>query len=243
MNTLSQSTFERPTRLQPITQGLSVNPVIFRPGGQRFCLAVERQQQVVPAVAILLLSGGPATIPRLIITIVVDSVNRMFRRWAWTNVGQELGKRMPPAITYRDAASSIVPVGPIGHIETSPEHAPPNIVFGSGRLAMDEASRSTGLPRKATAAFRCAGRQAIAWDRVVRAAITLAEPAGMVRFVQSGVPNNQEPSKALTSKVLHAGGQDSRMTFRHARSPSLYSSSVVRSVGWVVPAGCSHCTT
>lgn len=72
----------------------------------RVCLSIVRQFAYGGFVVFLLIWCGPSTVIWLIVSVVVNAINRMIG-WSWTHVFEKGLERIQPALTDHDAASAI----------------------------------------------------------------------------------------------------------------------------------------
>ena len=79
----------------------------------------------------LFLCRRPANIARFVVTVVVDTVDRMFKRRTGTYISKEGSEAVLPAITDRNASATVIDVPTIALIETTPLHAYPRSILGS----------------------------------------------------------------------------------------------------------------
>lgn len=83
----------------------------------------------VAGVPHLIVMSGPSAIPRRIATIVVLSLYGIVKTRPRPHVGQEVLKRISPAITHLNSATAIVLVSSTIGIGASLNHAIPGIVL------------------------------------------------------------------------------------------------------------------
>ena len=101
---------------------------------------------------------GPSTIPRLVVSVIVYAINRMFRSWAWPHVLKVTRKRFIPFIAYRYSPPAVAVKLPGIWVLTTRAHSSPYIVFRraaaivlSHRISEQTAARfssSTGHARR-----------------------------------------------------------------------------------------------
>src|SRR5271165_314239 len=92
---------------------------------------------VVSLVGSLLIFCGPANVSRFVISIIVDTINRVLghqpqrsrRLWPPSNVSKESPKISLPLLTNGNASTTIMPPSVVIWIEASLLHAYPNIVL------------------------------------------------------------------------------------------------------------------
>ncbi len=132
----------------------------------------------VSSIVCLLFLGRPTTIPRLVVSIVVDAVKRPTRPRFATHVGKE-HRKGTPVRRYANTASAIVPIGRRSPVQASASHACPASVLGGLPFSV-RASRTHQSSLQATTAAGAAAKQAGTPYERLGAAFTSAPPC---RFV------------------------------------------------------------
>ena len=84
-----------------------------------------------PLVERLLGLCRPSTVTRLVISVVVVSLNRV-SRWAFTHVTEEGGVIIEPAVTHRDASPAVMGKMCSSRVHAARLHIAPNLI-GAGR--------------------------------------------------------------------------------------------------------------
>lgn len=134
------------------------------------------------AVQALFRHRGPANISWLVVSVVVDAINRVLLRWPMAHVFEEGLERVHPAFTDADAPASVVRVGVDSRVVASALHVLPDAVLGRSphtgtgiaRMAMPARS-GAGQFMRATAARLCVpGFQVRLRDDRRAAAVALA---------------------------------------------------------------------
>lgn len=120
--------FQRPAAFETQVKSNRMDAKNSCPLRDCLCDAVEGDKPARPPVIILNLFRSPSHIARFVIAIVVDSVKRMFRRWALSYIIKKRRKGLP-AFTNRDASSAVVVVKPALRISTPASHSDPCPVF------------------------------------------------------------------------------------------------------------------
>ncbi len=176
----SQCAFERPTILETHCQGLQAQPESFSPLHHAKGFAVEHQEAITASIPRLLFLRRPSDIARLIVPVVVDTVNLMRGRRTRAEVRIECAEGSPPQFANRDASPAIVVEGLMVRIGTSIKHTAPDFELGRLPHAMLESSRSgpggSQFTLPAAAGLRSAGSQVSLVDDFLDAAITTAQP-------------------------------------------------------------------
>lgn len=72
--------------------------------------------------------GYPAAVPRLVIAIIVDPINREAGTWFWSHIGEKILEAVP-ANTYSNPAPAVpLPAFKLG-IATAHDHGTPTMIF------------------------------------------------------------------------------------------------------------------
>lgn len=95
----------------------------------REAVRVQRVRLRLTPIARLLLACSPATVARLVVAVVVDSVDAVLHRWSWPHVGKEGREIGAPSVTNGDAATSVVLVTMVGRAVTPFQHRCPGFVL------------------------------------------------------------------------------------------------------------------
>lgn len=138
----------------------------------------------VAAIPTLFGIGGPSTVGRLVVAVIVDAIQRA-PGWARPHVSQERLKTIDPFIADADASSSPSRVVIVRRIQTAGFHGRPARVLARAlavyRRSMRQAEstfvhgRCTTTP-KASTALGVARRESPRRDSARRSAVTAAQP-------------------------------------------------------------------
>lgn len=130
----------------------------------------------VIAASVLCLLGlfQPSTVARLIVTVVVDAVNFVRRRWSLPHIRKEVLKRILPAVANRNAACAVSFVCFFVLVQAPAFNSAPDFVFGGFRQAVGLPA-AYGVP-SAAAAFCKPLDEARSPDSRLSSALTLAKP-------------------------------------------------------------------
>ena len=107
--------------------GIFMDACYPRPLRECMRLPSKRDKSISTEVIILFFSGGPSTIAGFIISVIINSVKRMFGSWRITHISKEISKIMP-VITYRNPSSAIIIKRWVNRVFTSLEHCSPNMI-------------------------------------------------------------------------------------------------------------------
>jgi hypothetical protein len=174
--------------------------------GQRLCpcsaTKATHSAQVCSGVGSLFGACCPATISRLVVAVIVYTVNGMTRRRSAPHVGQEGFVRMRPAFTHGDASRSIVFISNMTRVAASGFHAPPNLIFwraaSSGCFAV-LSSRFTGLRvvmMEAAATLSACSPKRTSLDRDSCTAIAAAQPSSIPVYSLGVSLDNCQPRES-----------------------------------------------
>lgn len=195
-----QRRLDGPTLPQSTKDRLAADADDIGPSCQRLRFPSEGQGPVPTNVPALLFRGRPSAIPRFVVPVVVDPLDRMSTRRARAHIGQERVEAQPARINC-DATSTVSrPCGVRGH-GAAMEHGSPGPVLRASRPAVCDGLLAQLLvpaptrPRLAAPEIR--GRH-----RVRRPAITAAQPAD-VRFGARRI--SLQHHQAAEAKARHDG--------------------------------------
>lgn len=126
----SQGAFNTPSRLVDAKmKSGNLNSRFLRPVSEKLCFPIEGYQLSVSTIAGLLLRCSPPNILWLVISIIVNTVNRVLDRWRIPNIFQKCLKGMPPLWTNSYSATTIAVISGILGISTSTYNLRPRTVF------------------------------------------------------------------------------------------------------------------
>jgi hypothetical protein len=179
---------------------------VFRPFGNSFLHTIKldndfRSRHSLSSVACLFSACCPAAVGRLVISIVVNSVDCVPAR-PIAHVFKEITKRLSPPFADGNTSAAIVfvsnailAIAPINHIL-------PSLVFWHSRKAMDRGSLLGSLATKAAATAR-----PVLVSQLVRcgdcscSAFANAVPRHFVVFCTTSKRDDEKPVKPLASKI------------------------------------------
>lgn len=216
-----QRPLDRPASPQPLPDHARADSCAAGPLGNRQRFTPKLKQGILAHVVGLLLVVGPSAVVWAIAQIVIDSVNAA-SRWARTHIVEEMLERLPPSLTYGDAASPVVLIDDASGVVTSPLHVAPNSVLA--RLlsidldspAMFERKRhddfSEPLLLVATAGNGHAGGQGVLTNDLACSALALAQPAANHAAAWAtdpiDFPENLETAECLAGEIEMFRGHD-----------------------------------
>ena len=109
-------------------QSLVIDARVQRPVFCGHGASVQGKGDIPAIVAELFSAKRPAAIIRRIISIVVNTIQRVFRRWRIPHVSHERGKGSPPFSAHLNPSASIVMVAGVVRVFAALHHASPAMV-------------------------------------------------------------------------------------------------------------------
>ncbi len=156
----------------------------------------------------LFLTCGPSHVARLVVAVIVDTVNRVLRRWAPADVSKKRLVGMNPFVAYRDASATVIAVVLIVLVQAAVLHDLPTDVFWrdfpDSRISVGDYGDGCtphALDRQLVSEATTAPRGSLGIEQRTSlnpagiAAVAQAQPVGSLRF------SSDSPSaKPLTSQ-------------------------------------------
>lgn len=99
-----------------------------RPSAEMLCAPTESQIDILPRVAHLFHSSCPSTVTRLVIAVVVNTLNRITAR-TWSHVCQKLRERFFPLFANLYSAPTVVMECLIALVVAPLEHSSPHVII------------------------------------------------------------------------------------------------------------------
>lgn len=127
--------FHGPSKINALINGLMWNTQLTRPFHRCLAFPVKLNKAINTPVALLGGALDPFTIIRLVITVIVDAINRTIF-WGMSHIFQKVSKTILPSVTYPYASTAIILVGVVVGIETALFDAMPYAFNSSPREAM-----------------------------------------------------------------------------------------------------------
>lgn len=148
----------------------------------------------------LFLGSGPSTIRRLIISIIIDSVNRMPNGWSLSHIGKKIFKRGRPSFAHRDSSTSIAMIRTAFCITTASDHVLPNNIFIRS-LSLRPRTMSSRRIFNMPAAFD--SRKMILPHQLEIPAVAKASPEDATRSMLAGWPSRNQTTEPFPCKLIH----------------------------------------
>lgn len=205
-----ERTLDRPAAvIKPLADRARGDACCLSPFHDALPLTVERQPTAACRVPALLRSCSPATILRVVIAIVVDTIKLV--RWTWfgSHISPKPLETHPPACADANPAPApTVEIRRVG-VVTPRFHVKPRSIFWCAGLAMGEASLllCRYIRLEASAAFTPTRDQTPGSNQAPHAAVAAAGPVNDRRLVmphQPGLEGPQhQPSTETTPLQIH----------------------------------------
>ena len=107
----------------PNSYGPYGGPWIMAPLRERFCLTEGGEYDAGAAIGVLFRRGGPSTVARLVVAVIVNTINRFSNRW-FAHIGQKVLELLPSFADSNAAAAVSAPVSVLW-VGASVAHASP----------------------------------------------------------------------------------------------------------------------
>lgn len=208
----------RPSFADTHVQGGPFNSCSFRPFGQGEIESVMCVPFGNTTVSDLSGPRGPAHVGRFVIAVVVNSIQRHLRVWANTNVRVERFKRITPAVTHDDPASTVVLKCGIVRVCCALLNSCPNVVFRrmakSMRCHVFAHGSLSRFRVQTTARPGISTPQVGAVSKMRGTTITDASPFSLIRVVRKCA----QSAKALICEINQFAGDFARSFSFHLNS-------------------------
>lgn len=152
-NRFSECSMYRPSSQQSSFHSMMGHIYFFYPLSKALYLSIVFYQSIISFISTLFLGCSPTAIPRSIISIVINSINRIFWRRFFTHILKEVSKRITPAVTYLYSASPVITVSCAFLVIASLFHVNPRQIFWCSPLSMLEQSLRRFLTFETTTRF------------------------------------------------------------------------------------------
>lgn len=198
-NWFSQSKFNGPMFKPPMKIGWidsdSICPVF-----KNHCLAFKCYLSILLSITTLVFHRGPLAIIWFIISIISNSINRIFSRRRITHISEEIFKFMP-LLTDFNSTATILREFLIFRIITSAQHCRPSFIDKCLAHSMSSASFAYILFSIAAARNHCSTRKMASRNYFLSAAITMTEKLGSAKRIIFSTFNNKQSIKPMVDKI------------------------------------------
>ncbi len=191
-----ESFFNTPSGAKPPCKPIFANTYFFGPLNKALGLTAKSYQSISRCVAVLLLSGYPSAIIRLIHSVVINSVNCVFRANSLAHIFCKGGEAFGPPIANSYTPATVPMISRVARVKASIFHALPRYVPKRFVPSM----RRNNLLMKASAAFGCSSSERVPRNGNCSSAGAITQPIGFCIFIL-GATGNGESSKSLSCKI------------------------------------------
>jgi hypothetical protein len=168
------------------------DPCSLGPLNNRQCLAAPGESPTVPAIAHLHLTPRPPTVPRFVVPVDVDSIDRKLKRRAFTHVGIERLERVSPSCAYANPAAAISGVARIIGVRAAMSHGHPRRPCRLTGAAMPAHLRADICSSSASTMGRLLLSKRMSCHCLFGAAVTPNAPCGKRMHGPISVKNRQK---------------------------------------------------
>ena len=179
------------------------NTKIITPFSSGFCDPANSDNTVLSGVVCLLFVSGPAAVFRGIVSIVIDSFNRMLAAWALAHIFQERRVGIKPAVTHTNTSATIVFIACAVFVITSCFNSSPAPILSAFFKPVSGVSFNDSIRNTAATSGSMAGAQITALNDCCLSAITQTFPCSALVFITPGTRNYNELPESLASEVEH----------------------------------------
>ena len=209
------------------------NTRFFSQLANALALVANRNSPVPAGILSLLLICLPAAVTWFVVSVIIDSANRCFRKWLRSHIAQERRKRIFPSNTYAYPSPSIVHVAWIVLVVASLNHAAPSSVLWTSRMPMSCVAKNSFL--SASASTRQGAFQVIRRNVPLSATRTFAQPCRFSAVVSNSSVLQYGPlPEFVPSQIFNLVWNSNKIICSHDAS---LISRVVRATQRVVTVG------
>lgn len=188
---------DRPPVGEPLKHCVELKSSLPAPLHKRFGFSTELDKSITPHIRGLLPFCCPSAIARLIVSVVVDSINRMALRWLRPHIFKKSFERITPPLAHRYSAPSVAVVA-LGVLVFAPlNDSVPRLVNWSASHSVRGSFEVAKIGSLAPAAFGFSSSEA----RAPEPPFGPADASAQILFVRSdNLPfalNNSQESKLL----------------------------------------------
>lgn len=152
------------------------------------------------SVFVLFVWRGPAAVGRLVVSIWVDTVDRMRVARALAHVVQEARKRLRPLLAHANSCAAVSAPTGLFWIRASRFHRAPYPMRARVAFPVRGVSCLCDVGLQATTTARASIAQVVSRCDVVAAALTQAQPRPLARYTNEP-PNDRQASEALLGQI------------------------------------------
>ena len=185
-----------------VVENLLVQSEITSPFRKRSGFAAPIQNHVVASVVALFHASRPAHVARLVMAVVVDTIQGQLWRWPLSHVAQERSEIAPPRLHDRNPPTAVVVEQMVARVQASRLDAFPEGIFGRAFAAVLRQQVATDFTVEATTTARDTAKQVRARDKGLITAVARAVPRDLfsLRWAANIYHQSRE---ALAAQVAH----------------------------------------
>lgn len=184
MNRLRDRSGSVPSSVDPGIIGLPRDAIVLKPLGDVLTFATNPHGDAASPIVGLLFHRCPSAVFRSVSSGVVNSVNRMFRRWLSSHVGQERFVRVAPSFAHCNSNGAVSGIASV----------PPGVASGDH-----------GRPGRILSSLLSANRFAMSYEKHRRDQLPVT-PAALYSSIEKSLPGNvfyiSAFARALPDKAL-----------------------------------------
>ena len=201
--TLRKGFFQGPPTRKPLHKCNVVDTQLSGPFRERLGPTKGCQPTCVSTVTALLTLGGPLTILRGIVAVIVNALNGMRRRGSGAHVRVKIIKALHPTFAHGDAPTAVIFVLLVLLVSASFAHVCPNPPFWGSTHTVFERNQPYVFFAKAAATLGLATCQSLrGYDRSLTAG-TQTIPTHMTRRGSYRPALYKQATEALPNKICH----------------------------------------
>lgn len=228
LNGSSKRPFNCPTAPKSGIQNAAADTNFVDPILQDHRFAVERYDVVASIMTQLLGSCRPNAVCRTIVSVVIDTIQRVFWRWSPSNVCKEIRKSVfsKPAITNSYPSTTVIVEPDVFRVSAPFTHSAPNRKFCRVRQPVRYVTFGRGFPQQTTAALGSFLNKTVGNNGYFISAGASTEPICSIStgHTASFTAYNCQPSENLPDKINRFHGVSNRIVFELDKS-------IVRHIG------------
>lgn len=211
--------FITPAHTDSFADGSLFYAKILRPLNQCFSDAIKRQVGVAAAISALYFSRRPPAVFRRVSKIIVDSIQRVLRRWSTPHICKKSLVGRSPLLAYGDASASVVGVALVRWVCAASDHRHPRCVLAANtapaKIAVLCGSGGNKHTSLASAAFNSTPAQCFAWNLGGVSAFTQTQPKGMAIGHLTKIGNRCKPIALNADHVFEGARTFATISFSH----------------------------
>lgn len=174
---------------------------MFSPICQSTCLTVPGDLAIRSRIVSLFRASGPFAVFGTIVSVIINSVNRVVFAGLLSHIGVEIFKS-EPAIAHRDSATAVMPKRPLVGVSTSGQHCSPNPVGRTTTHTMSRFAFGGAVALQTATALRVVIKQFSALHDLDAAADAPTQPPTLFVRVLTGKAHDGQPAKRLPFEIL-----------------------------------------